>query len=67
MFKPTHGCRAGDLLCLDVGEQPLLHNLRKGLIDPDTPADAYTKKSVNGKDWKLVVSRIVVSRYQVLD
>lgn len=49
-------CEAGDTLCLDVGERPVLSNLRKGLIDPDTPDSAKTKKSVDGKEWKLVVS-----------
>jgi hypothetical protein len=40
---------------LDVGERPLLDNLRKSLIDPDTPKEAFTKKNVNGKEMKLVV------------
>lgn len=57
VLKPDHACRPGDMLCLDVGERPLLSNLRKGLIDPDTPESAMTKKNVDGKDWKLVVSR----------
>lgn len=46
------------MLCLDVGERPLLNNLRKGLIDPDTPESAMTKKNADGKEWKLVVSDI---------
>lgn len=46
-------------MCLDVGERPLLENLRKGLIDPDTPKEARTKKNVNGKEMKLVVSCLV--------
>ncbi|PLB47889.1 putative beta-1,6 glucan synthetase [Aspergillus steynii IBT 23096] len=49
-------CEAGDTLCLDVGERPVLSNLRKGLIDPDTPESAKTKTSVDGKEWKLVFS-----------
>jgi hypothetical protein len=32
-----------------------LDNLRKSLIDPDTPKEALTKKNVNGKEMKLVV------------
>lgn len=48
-------CEAGDTLCLDVGDRPVLSNLRKGLIDPDTPESAKTKKAVDGKEWKLVV------------
>lgn len=58
MLKPAHACRPGDMLCLDVGERPLLNNLRKGLIDPDTPESAMTKKNADGKEWKLVVSEI---------
>lgn len=49
-------CKAGDTLCLDVGERSTLKNVRTGLIDPDTPASAMTKKSADGKEWKLVVS-----------
>lgn len=49
-------CHPADTLCLDVGERPLLQNLRMGLIDPDTPKEALTKKSANGKEMKLVVS-----------
>lgn len=52
----TPVCEAGDTLCLDVGERPILSNLRTGLIDPDTPESVKTKKSVDGKEWKLVVS-----------
>ncbi|KAE8328099.1 beta-glucan synthesis-associated protein-domain-containing protein [Aspergillus sergii] len=49
-------CKSGDTLCLDVGERSTLKNLRTGLIDPDTPASAMTKKSADGKEWKLVFS-----------
>lgn len=56
MFKPDATCKSGDNLCLDVGPRPLLNNIRRGLIDPDTPEDAMWKKNVDGKDWKLVVS-----------
>ncbi|KAL3474374.1 putative beta-1,6 glucan synthetase [Aspergillus californicus] len=57
-FKKAHPahCEAGDTLCLDVGDRPLLSNLRTGLIDPDTPESAHTKKSADGKEWKLVFS-----------
>jgi len=44
------------MLCLDVGPRPLLANLRHGLIDPDTPQEAMTKKNIDGKEWKLVVN-----------
>ncbi|PWY71624.1 beta-glucan synthesis-associated [Aspergillus heteromorphus CBS 117.55] len=49
-------CELGDTLCLDVGERPILSNLRRGLIDPDTPESAMKKKSVDGKEWQLVFS-----------
>ncbi|RHZ45797.1 SKN1/KRE6 family beta-glucan synthesis-associated protein, partial [Aspergillus thermomutatus] len=49
-------CNPGDTLCLDVGERPLLSNIRRGLIDPDTPDSAKTKTSADGKEWKLVFS-----------
>ena len=35
---------------------PLLKNQRVGLIDPDTPTSAYTKKSNDGTTLNLVVS-----------
>ncbi|KAJ5646022.1 hypothetical protein N7490_002394 [Penicillium lividum] len=56
VLKPKDLCRPGDMLCLDVGERPLLNNIRHGLIDPDTPEDAYTKISADGKEMKLVFS-----------
>lgn len=56
ILSKGHSCRPGDMLCLDVGERPLLSNIRRGLIDPDTPKDAMSKKNVDGKEWKLVVS-----------
>ncbi|KAL3458242.1 putative beta-1,6 glucan synthetase [Aspergillus heterothallicus] len=49
-------CKADDTLCLDVGDRPLLSNIRKGLIDPDTPESEHTKISADGKEWKLVFS-----------
>jgi hypothetical protein len=54
--KEGSGCRPGDTLCLDVGDRPILSNLRTGLIDPDTPKSARTIKATDGKEWKLVVS-----------
>lgn len=63
LLKPTPACRPGDMLCLDVGERPLLNNLRKGLIDPDTPESAMTKKNADGKEWQLVVSAMVFSAW----
>ncbi|RPB28090.1 beta-glucan synthesis-associated protein SKN1 [Terfezia boudieri ATCC MYA-4762] len=49
-------CPFGPGLCLDMDSIPHLTNYRSSLIDPDTPKLAFTKKSVDGKDWKLVFS-----------
>ncbi|KAF4210623.1 hypothetical protein CNMCM8980_005758 [Aspergillus fumigatiaffinis] len=49
-------CSPSDPLCLEVGERPLLSNMRRGLIDPDTPDSAKTKKAADGKEWTLVFS-----------
>jgi hypothetical protein len=35
---------------------PLLQNIRTGLIDPDTPSDAMTRKDINGDTLNLVFS-----------
>jgi len=44
-------------LCIAGKEhEPLLKNLRQGLIDPDTPESAKTRTSHNGKTQKLVFS-----------
>jgi beta-glucanase (GH16 family) len=44
-------------LCIKGKEtEPLLTNLRKGLIDPDTPQSAMTRKSYDGSTQKLVFS-----------
>ena len=56
ILKPKSVCHPGDTLCLNVGERELLGNIRQGLIDPDTPKEALTKKNINGKEMKLVVS-----------
>ncbi|KAJ5604559.1 hypothetical protein N7510_009713 [Penicillium lagena] len=56
ILKRGHVCQPGDTLCLDVGERPLLQNIRKGLIDPDTPEDAMYKRNADGKMWQLVFS-----------
>lgn len=47
---------AGDPMCLDVGEVPLLKNIRTSLIDPDTPESVKKITSTGGKEWKLVFS-----------
>lgn len=44
-------------LCIKGKEsEPLLTNLRKGLIDPDTPQYAMTRESYDGTTQKLVFS-----------
>ena len=35
---------------------PLLHNIRTGLVDPDTPQSAYTRTALDGSEYKLVFS-----------
>ncbi|CAL8580342.1 beta-glucan synthesis-associated protein [Xanthoria parietina] len=42
--------------CINVGKVPLLKNIRKGLIDPDTPKSALTKQAPDGKTLKLMFS-----------
>jgi hypothetical protein len=37
-------------------EYPLLQNIRTGLIDPDTPSSASTRKDINGDTLNLVFS-----------
>jgi hypothetical protein len=54
--KHESHCAAGDTLCLNVGDRPLLSNIRTGLIDPDTPKSAHTMIAEDGKELKLVVS-----------
>jgi len=55
VLEPESPCDAGDL-CIDIGPIDLLKNVRRSLIDPDTPQSARTKKSASGKEYKLVVS-----------
>jgi beta-glucanase (GH16 family) len=44
-------------LCIEGHQsEPLFQGLRRGLIDPDTPKEALTRKSVTGKTQKLVFS-----------
>ncbi|KAH0544812.1 hypothetical protein FGG08_001041 [Glutinoglossum americanum] len=52
--KSTNPCDSHQ--CLDVGKVPLLKNIRKGLIDPDTPQSAMSKKSIDGSTLNLVFS-----------
>src|SRR5438034_3470091 len=46
---------SGDPLCLDVGDVPLLKNIRTSLIDPDTPESVKKIQSADGTEWELVV------------
>jgi len=55
VIEPENPCDAGEL-CIDIGPIDLLKNVRRSLIDPDTPDSARTKKSASGKEYKLVVS-----------
>jgi hypothetical protein len=43
-------------LCIDMGKIPLLKNVRRGLVDPDTPSSAMSRTSHQGKKQTLVVS-----------
>ena len=52
--NPPDPC-AIDPNCINI-KTPLLNNVRRGLIDPDTPSSAMTKTSVDGTTLQLVVS-----------
>ncbi|KAH3908676.1 hypothetical protein HBI56_074440 [Parastagonospora nodorum] len=57
MTKPEKGPCTGNPLCIQGKQnEPILSNIRKGLIDPDTPLEAMTRISVTGKKQKLVFS-----------
>ncbi|MCJ1389629.1 hypothetical protein MMC18_002486 [Xylographa bjoerkii] len=51
---PPDPC-AADPNCINI-KQPILTNMRSGLIDKDTPSSAYTKTSVDGSQMQLVFS-----------
>lgn len=55
-FEPPPNECASDPDCIDVGNVPLLKNIRTGLIDPDTPSDLLTKKAADGSTLNLVFS-----------
>lgn len=55
VIDPTLGACKKNPDCLS-DSLPLLNNVRRGLIDPDTPEDAKLKTDANGKKLKLVVS-----------
>jgi beta-glucan synthesis-associated protein KRE6 len=53
---PSKVACAEDPTCLKAAGVPLLKNIRRGLIDPDTPKFAMTRTSLrDGKTQKLVV------------
>lgn len=58
--EPPDPCKT-DPDCINGGHQPLLKNIRTGLIDPDTPKSALTKKGGDGSTLKLVVCLIMKS------
>ena len=55
-FTQTYDPCKNNPECLQVGKVSLLQNIRSGLIDPDTPKSAYTKKDHHGNTWDLVFS-----------
>jgi len=57
MFNPEGNACSSNPDCIDVGHKiPTLKNIRTGLIDPDTPKSAMTRKSYTGKTQNLVFS-----------
>jgi beta-glucanase (GH16 family) len=55
--KPEETPCTNNPLCIPGKENtPLLKNIRTSLIDPDTPKEAYTRKSHDGTTQKLVFS-----------
>lgn len=55
-FEPPPNECASDPNCIDVGNVPLLKNIRTSLIDPDTPSDLRTKTAADGSTLNLVFS-----------
>lgn len=54
---PERGPCTNNPLCIEGKQnEPLLNNIRRGLIDPDTPKDAYERTSYNGEKQVLVFS-----------
>ncbi|KAI9748773.1 MAG: hypothetical protein M4579_007123 [Chaenotheca gracillima] len=56
VVDPTGGACSSNPDCIDVGPIPLFTNVRRGLIDPDTPDSAKSRKSASGKKMNLVFS-----------
>jgi beta-glucanase (GH16 family) len=55
-IAPAKASCSGDPMCIDAQRFPLLKHVRRGLIDPDTPKSALTRKTSSGKTQKLVFS-----------
>jgi beta-glucanase (GH16 family) len=57
MTQPERTPCTDNPLCIPGKEsEPLLSNIRQGLIDPDTPKSAMSRTSYTGKKQKLVFS-----------
>ncbi|CAK1356293.1 unnamed protein product [Cercospora beticola] len=54
-LEPQGTSCSKDPLCIS-DKEPYLKNVRRGLIDPDTPESAKTRKGDNGKEQQLVFS-----------
>lgn len=52
---PEDPCKTNPDCITAAGKVPLLKNVRKGLIDPDTPKTAMTKQAADGTTLNLVV------------
>jgi len=55
LTTPEVGPCTNNPMCINVGDVPLLKNLRTSLIDPTTPSSAKTRTSHSGTKQKLVV------------
>ncbi|KAI4102444.1 MAG: hypothetical protein L6R37_004383 [Teloschistes peruensis] len=53
---PEDPCKTNPDCITAAGKVPLLKNVRKGLIDPDTPKTAMTKQAADGTTLNLVYS-----------
>ncbi|KAI9884492.1 MAG: hypothetical protein M1823_003707 [Watsoniomyces obsoletus] len=56
LIDPTGGACRNNPQCIDVGPVPLMKNIRRGLIDPDTPNSVKSRRTADGKKQKLVYS-----------
>lgn len=52
----SHGTNTNVVELLTLYQYPQLSAIRTSLVDPDTPDDAKTVKSLSGDDWELVFS-----------